>query len=167
MLKCRQATVAKSRRSLAVESSGSKLVAFLGAILRERQNFGAFLGHQNRVLELGREAAVLSADGPAIGFVDFGFPIPLVEHRLDRQAGTGTNDGLAGLQIGEVRDAWLLMETAADSVALEFADDLEALVSGKTIDGSADVDDSAEGLDGMNADPHGIECGLYETLGVG
>lgn len=166
LLKCQQATVAKCQRSYVAVSLSSEFVTFLRAVLRERHDFWAFLGHQYRVLELGREAAVLSADGPAVGFVDFGFPIPLVEHRFNRQTSAGTNDRLAGLQIGEVRNTWLLMEIAADSVALEFADDLEALISGKPIDGSADVNDSAEGLDGMDADPHGIKCGLHESLGL-
>ena len=135
-------------------------------MLRERQNFGAFLGHQDCVLELSGKAAVLSAHSPAIGFVDFSFPSAFVEHRFDRQTSAGPDDRLAGLQIGEVRNTWLLMEIPADAVALEFTNNLEALISGKTVDGSANVDDSAERLDGMDADPHGIERGLHETLGV-
>ena len=67
---------------------------------------------------------------------------------------------------GETRDAWLLVEIAADSVALELTHNLVALISGKKIDGSSDVDDSTEGLDGVDADPHGIERGLDEALGI-
>ena len=141
-------------------------MAFLGAVLRERENFWASLGHQDRVLELSGEAAVLSADGPAVGFVDFGFPIAFVEHRFDGEAGAGTDDCFAGLQIGEVRDAWLLMETAADSVALEFAHDLVALILREAIDRAADVDDSAEGLDGVDADPHRVERRLHKPFHV-
>ena len=90
---------------------------FLGAVLRECENLRASFGHQDCVLELSGEAAVLGADGPAVGLIDFSFPIAFVEHWFDRQASAGTDDGFAGLQIGKVRDAGLLMETAADSVA--------------------------------------------------
>ena len=141
-------------------------MTFLRAKLRERECFRASLGHQDCVFELSGEAAVLSADGPAVGLVDFGFPDSLVEHRFDGQTGAGTDDSFAGLQIGEVWDAWLLMETAADSVALEFADDLEALVFREAIDRAADVDDSAERFDRADADPHGIERGLHEAFGL-
>ena len=136
-------------------------MAFLGAVLRECENLRAFLRHQNRVLKLRGEAAVLSADGPAVGLVDLGFPNSFIEHRFDGQASAGTDDGLSGLQIGEVRNAWLLMEIATDSMTLEFANDLVALILREAIDGAADVDDSAEWLDGSDADPHGVEGGLY------
>lgn len=142
----------------------SEFVAFLRTVFRERENFGASFGHQDCVLELRGEAAVLSADGPAVGFVDLGFPIAFVEHRFDRQAGAGADHRFAGLQVGEVRDAGLLMEAAADSVALEFADDLEALILGEAINRSANVDDSAERFDGVDANPHRVERGLHEAF---
>lgn len=145
---------------------GSEFVAFLGTVFRERENLWTFLGHQDRVLELSGEAAVLGADGPAVGLIDFGFPIPFIEHRFDRQAGTGTNDRFARLQIGKVRDAGLLVETTADSVTLELADNLVVLLLREAIDRSSDVDDSAERLDGVDADPQSIERRLNEAFGV-
>ena len=141
-------------------------MAFLGAALRECEYHRAFLGHQNRVLELSGEAAVLSAHRPAVGLVDLGFPNSFVEHWFDRQAGAGADDGFAGLQIGEVGNARLLMEIATDSMTLEFANDLVALILREAIDGAADVDDSAEWLDDADADPHGIERGLHEAFGL-
>ena len=132
----------------------------------QRENLRAFFRHQNCVFELCGEAAVLSANCPTIGLVDFGFPKAFVEHRLDGQAGAGTNHGLARLQVGKVWNAWLLMETAADSVTLKFANDFVALGFGEAIDRAADVDDSAEWLDGSNANPHGIERGLHESFGM-
>lgn len=154
------------QRSLAGESSGSELVTFLRSILRQRQNLRAFLGHQNCVLKLSGKAAVLGADGPAIGLVDLGFPDTLVDHWLNRQTGAWADDGFAGLQIGEVRDTRFLMKIAADSVPLEFANHLKALIPSKTVDGSANIDDSAKRLDGTDADPHRIERNLHESLGI-
>ena len=147
-----------------IDARHSKLVAFLRAVFRECEDLRAFLSHQNCVLELGREAAVLSAHGPSVGLVDLGFPNPLVEHWFDRQASAGADDGFAGLQIGEVWNTRLLMETATDAVALEFANDLVALIFGKPIDGSADIDDAAEGLDGSDTDPHRVERGLHQAF---
>ena len=139
-------------------------MAFLGAALRECEYLRAFLGHQNRVLELSGEAAVLSAHRPAVGLVDLGFPNSFVEHWFDRQASAGADDGFTGLQIGEVGNARLLVEIATDTMTLEFANDLVALILREAIDRAADVDDSAERLDGSDADPHRVEGGLHQVF---
>ncbi|HLZ92368.1 MAG TPA: hypothetical protein VKQ28_11680 [Candidatus Acidoferrum sp.] len=86
---------------------------------------------------MGREAAIGGADGPAVA----------VERNATRGGGDDGLDGddqsfgeeMTGCGVGVVGDAGLFVNGAANAVAAEFANDVEAAAADFAFDGAADV----------------------------
>ncbi len=63
-----------------------ELMAFLWAIDRWSQNFGAVFRHHDRVLELSRQFAVTGPYCPSVSFVGHALSDADVNHWFDREA---------------------------------------------------------------------------------
>jgi hypothetical protein len=144
---------------------GLELVAFLGAGFGEGHGFGAVLGHEDGVLELGGEAAVFGTNGPTVALALHGILDASVDHRLDGENEAGLEALPAGFRCGNVGDSWRLMEIAADAVADIFLDDGEAELAGVADDGVADVGDAAVGLEVVDSQPERVERALHDATG--
>ena len=104
------------------------------------------LGDDDGVLVMGRKAAVGGADGPAVA----------VERDAAGAGGDDRLDGddqalgekMAGCGIGVVWDAGIFVNGAANAVAAEFADDVEAAAADFAFDGAADVFGAIAGAGG-------------------
>ena len=89
----------------------------LGTVLCQRENFGTFFGHQNRVLELSRQSAVDRSHGPTIMRIQLAALGPGIDHRFDGETHSWIKPVLARLPRGNVRNVGTLMEFSPDAVA--------------------------------------------------
>src|SRR5438309_9108130 len=92
---------------------------------RKREHRRVGIGYCNSVLEVGSEAVVESANGPAIG-VRLRVPVADRDHGLERQNHALAEDWSA-VRWAEVRHLGLFVHLAADAVAHVFAHDAIAL----------------------------------------
>src|ERR1700733_9028719 len=140
----------------------------LRAVLGLREDLRAGFGHQEGVLELGGEAAVLGAYGPFVIVIEHGLPGANVEHRLDREADAGRDNFARVAGMGKVRDARVLVELTADPVALVLFHDLATVGAGMVEDGGPDVDDSTVRLDRTDPAVKTVKGHLHQSSrGVG
>ena len=106
-----------------------KLVAYLRPILGQGQDLRTVFGHQDRVLELSRQATVESSNGPAIVRVELASGGARVDHRFDREAHPGIQPVLSGLTRWHVRNVWPLVESCSDAVANILVDNTKSWVT--------------------------------------
>ena len=97
--------------------SHSEHMSLLRSIFGQRQDFGAVFRHQYGVFPLRRQFAIHSANCPSVTSIENGFPGSRVQHRLDRETGSGF-DVRATRFAGIMRNTWFLMKLASDSVSL-------------------------------------------------
>ena len=111
------------------------------------------------MLVVSGEAAVGGADGPAVA----------VERDVAGAGGDDRLDGddeafgeeMAGVGIGVVGDSGLFVNGAANTVAAEFADDVEAAAADFALDGAADVFGAIAGAGGGE----GLAEGAFGAVG--
>ena len=95
------------------------------------------------VLEMGRQAAVLAVDGPAVG-AHPDAPIAHIHHRLDGED-HALLEQVAGARAPVVRDLGVLVHLAAHPVPHQGADHREAVLLDPLLDGGGDVAQAVAG----------------------
>ena len=115
------------------------------------------------MLPLGRQAAVLGPDGPAVAHLA-DLATAGIDHRLDREDHAGLElFQRAGAAV--MQHLRLFMEYLADAVAAEFADHAVACLLRMLLDHEADVAEVGAGPDLRNAQPHAFVGDVAEALG--
>src|SRR3546814_15597294 len=111
-----------------------------GVVAAQSEDLVAVGGHQDGVLPLRRQLAILGDRGPAIA-KQAGFRATLVDHRLDGE-GHAFLELHAGAGTAVMQNLRLLMEDLADAVATVFADHGEPILLGMFLDDFTDVPES-------------------------
>ncbi len=104
------------------------------------QHFAAILGHQQGVFPLGRVAAILGGDGPAILRIDLAVVLFAVDHRLDGETHARLQLQLAAVAV--VEDLRLFVEFGTDAVATVITHHGEPGLLDDGLDHGADLGDA-------------------------
>src|SRR5690606_38187114 len=110
---------------------------------------------------LGRQAAILGHDGPAIGQVADLAPAG-VDHRLDRED-HAFDEVDAGAGPAVMQYAGIFVELPSNAMAAELAHHREAVALGVTLDDVADVTEMRARADPLDAQPHAFEGDLAQA----
>ncbi len=140
-------------------------MTFLRAGFCNRQDFRAVLRHENGVLELRGQTAIDRANRPAIGPIEARAISANVQHWFNREAHPRLDDLSAKFCIGKVRHTRFLVECAANSVSLVFADDFVALGTSEVVNRPTDIHNASPRFDGMDALPKRVESRLHKGFG--
>src|SRR4051812_40693441 len=128
----------------------------------KREDFNTRLRDQNRMFPLSRKRMIFSNHRPAIGKQSH-LTLPSIHHGLDRECHS-RYELHAATAFAIVKDLWILVEDASDTMATIFPNHAVVLSFNEVLNRRADVSYASARFHFANPDPHSFVGDIDQTL---